>query len=82
MSGSIPAVTAREFWTGSFNSQGNRGTTPEQVGHLVSALDDLLGLQQNICGNEQDKRIDPRSVIAKRLEQKARHRKSRGQSAS
>jgi len=57
-------------------------TTPEQVGHLVSALDDLLGLQQNICGNEQNKRIAPRSVIAKRLEQKTRHRKSRGQSAS
>jgi hypothetical protein len=36
------------------------------VNDLVEALDEILGLQANICSNGKSKRVDPRRVAATR----------------
>ena len=46
---------------------GKTWTTPEQIGYLVLALDDLLGLQKNICGGATDHRIEPIQVVSERM---------------
>ena len=45
---------------------GKTWTTPEQVGHLVIVLNDLIGFQRHVCGDGQDKTIEPQSVVKKR----------------
>ncbi len=40
--------------------------TPEDTGHLVSALDAILGLQSNVCGLGEGKTIHPREVAVSR----------------
>jgi hypothetical protein len=39
---------------------------PELVGGLVIALNDLISLQQNVCGGGHDKSIEPKKVIEQR----------------
>ena len=51
---------------------GKTWTTPEQVGHLVIALNDLIGFQRHVCGGGQDKTIEPQSVVKKRKSSWAR----------
>ena len=41
-------------------------TTPEQIGQLVIILNDLIGLQENVCGGGHDKTIEPQSIVKKR----------------
>ena len=42
--------------------------TPEDIGNLVAALDDIFDLQNNICGCGIDHRIDAEAHVAKLLE--------------
>lgn len=42
-------------------------TSKADVGDLVEALNDLIGLQQNICGGGVDHHIDPAKVIERRI---------------
>lgn len=42
-------------------------TSEADVGALVSALNDLIGLQENLCGGSVDHRIDPAKVIRARI---------------
>jgi hypothetical protein len=37
--------------------------SPEDLGHLVRALDALLGLQQHVCSMELDHQVDPTQLI-------------------
>ena len=47
-------------------------TTPEQIGHLVIILNDLIGFQENVCGGGHDKTIEPQAVVKKRKRRWAR----------
>ena len=51
-------------WIAQLN--GKTWTTPEDIGYLVEALNDLLSLQSNFCGGEEE-RSDGKPAYAKRI---------------
>lgn len=46
---------------------GKTWATPQMVGWLVKALDDIFNLQACLCSHGKSKRIDPVSVIQARI---------------
>ena len=51
-------------WIGQF--AGKTWTTPQQVGHLVITLNDLIGFQRHVCRGGKDRTIEPQSLVKKR----------------
>jgi len=45
---------------------GKTWMTPEDIGYLVQALDDLLGPQANLCSFDADKQLDVKKYLAQR----------------